>query len=90
MMGVESGQARRQMLEGVAVERSALPDVPVLVIGGGIDRQFPASDSERLAEWLGADYRSFETRSHYGLVIGEEGSEQVAETMRGFLEGHRL
>ena len=90
MMGVESGAARRQMLEGVPVDKSALSDVPALVIGGGIDRQFPASDSERLAEWLGADYVGFAAHSHYGLVIGETGSDEVADTVRAFLEGHRL
>jgi pimeloyl-ACP methyl ester carboxylesterase len=90
MMGVESGAARRQMLEGVAIDRAAVPDVPRLVVGGGLDRQFPATDSERLAEWLGADYQPFAAHSHYGLVIGESGAEQVADSVRGFLESHRL
>ena len=90
MMGAESGTARRQMLEGVAVDRTALADIPKLVIGGGIDRQFPAADSERLAEWLDAEYQAFGAHSHYGLVTGEEGSEQVADAIRTFLESHRL
>jgi len=90
MMGVESGAARRQMLEGVAVDRALLPDVPRLVIGGGLDRQFPASDSERLAAWLGADYQPFAEHSHYGLVIGETTHEQVADRIRTFLESRRL
>jgi pimeloyl-ACP methyl ester carboxylesterase len=89
MMGVESGTARRQMLEGIPVDRTALPAVPALVIGGGIDQQFPAGDSERLAEWLGATYQSF-ADSHYGLVIGENSSEPVAAAVRTFLEAHRL
>jgi pimeloyl-ACP methyl ester carboxylesterase len=90
MMGVESGAARRQMLEGVSVDQLAVPSVPRLVIGGGLDRQFPATDSERLAEWLGADYQPFAAHSHYGLVIGESGAEQVADSVRTFLESHRL
>ena len=90
MMGVESGTARRQMLEGIPVDRTALPDVPALVIGGGMDRQFPAGDSERLAQWLGADYQAFAGHSHYGLVIGEASSEQVSDAVRTFLEAHRL
>ena len=90
MLGAESGAARRQMLEGVPVPLEALPDVPRLVIGGGLDRHFPESDSERLAEWLGADYQPFGAHSHYGLVIGEESYEQVAEAVRSFLEAHRL
>lgn len=90
LLGVESGAARRQMLEGVPVEREALPDVPRLVIGAGLDRHFPESDSERLAEWLGADYQPFGAHSHYGLVIGENSYEQVAEAIRSFLEARRL
>jgi alpha-beta hydrolase superfamily lysophospholipase len=90
MMGVESGTARRQMLEGIAVDRAALVAVPRLVIGGGLDRQFPAADSERLADWLGATYQPFADHSHYGLVIGEKSAEPVAEAVRVFLEGNRL
>ncbi len=63
MMGAESGAARRQMLEGVSVGLDQLPDVPKLVIGAGLDRWFPADDSERLAEWLGADYVAFGAHS---------------------------
>ena len=90
MMGVESGAARRQMLEGVSVELEQLPQVPRLVIGGGLDRFFPAGDSERLAEWLGAEYIAFGAHSHYGLVIGEQSYQPVADTIRTFIESHRL
>ena len=90
LMGIESGQARRQMLEGVPVSLSALSEVPTLVIGAGLDHQFPEPDSERLAEWLGADYQPFGAHSHYGLVAGEESTEQVAEAVRMFMESHRL
>lgn len=90
LMGAESGAARRQMIEGVSVDRDALGEVPRLVIGAGVDRQFPAGDSERLAEWLGAEYQPFGAHSHYGLVLGEESHEQVADAVRAFLEVHRL
>lgn len=90
MLGVESGAARRQMLEGVEIRLDDMPDVPRLVIGGGLDRFVAESDSERLAEWLGADYQPFGAHSHYGLVIGEDSFEQVAEAIRLFLEHHRL
>jgi pimeloyl-ACP methyl ester carboxylesterase len=90
MMGQESGAARRQMLEGVSVSRDDIPSVPRLVIGAGLDRYFPEADSERLAEWLGADYVPFGTHSHYGLVTGEDSYEQVAETVRVFVESHRV
>ncbi len=90
LMGRESGAARRAMLSGVSVERDQLAGVPTLVIGAGLDRWFPEPDSERLAEWLGAGYEPFGAHSHYGLVAGSEGWAQVAETIRVFLETHRL
>ena len=90
LMGAESGAARRQMLEGVPVERELLSGVPMLVVGAGVDRMFPEPESERLAEWLGAEYQPFGAHSHYGLVIGEESHEQVADAIRAFLEHHRL
>ncbi len=90
LMGRESGAARRTMLLGVAITREWLAGVPSLVIGGGLDRWFPEPDSERLATWLGAQYEPFGAHSHYGLVMGSESFEQVAETIRIFLESHRL
>jgi pimeloyl-ACP methyl ester carboxylesterase len=90
LMGAESGAARRQMLEGPIVSRDLLAGTPTLVVGGGIDRLFPEADSERLADWLGAEYQPFGAHSHYGLVIGERSYEQVAEAIRGFLERNRL
>lgn len=90
LMGAESGAARRRMPEGVPVDRDALGEAPRLVVGAGVDRQFPAPDSERLAEWLGAEYLVFGAHSHYGLVLGEDSHEQVAEGIRAFLEVHRL
>lgn len=86
----ESGRARRQVLAGVAVDRAALPDVPRLVIGAGLDAYVPEPEVERLAEWLGAPYEPFGAHSHFGLVLGEQSSLQVAETLRAFLETNRL
>jgi pimeloyl-ACP methyl ester carboxylesterase len=86
----ESGRARRQVLTGVPVDRSALPDVPRLVIGGGLDTYVPEPEVERLADWLDAPYEPFGAHSHYGLVLGEQSYLQVAETLRGFLEANRL
>ena len=86
----ESGQARRQMLAGVPVDPRAVLDVPRLVIGGGLDRTVPLDDSERVAEWMDAQFEPFGAHSHYGLVLGEQSFQQVAETIRGFLELNRL
>ena len=90
LLGAESGAARRQMLAGVHVQRDRLPDVPMLVIGAGLDRQFSESDSVRLADWLDAEYQPFGAHSHYGAVLSEQGFDQVADTIRSFLEHHRL
>lgn len=86
----EAGAARRQVLQGVSVDPASLGEGPRLVIGAGFDRYVPEPDSERLAEWLGAEYEPFGAHSHYGLILGEQGYQQVAEAIRGFLESHRL
>jgi pimeloyl-ACP methyl ester carboxylesterase len=86
----ESGRMKRQVLQGVPVDASALPDVPRLVIAGGLDAYVPSGEVERLAEWLDAPYEPFGAHSHYGLVLGEQSYLQVAETLRTFLEANRL
>jgi pimeloyl-ACP methyl ester carboxylesterase len=86
----EAGAARRQMLAGVSVDRRAFEAIPRLVIGGGLDRTVSERDAERLAEWLDAQYEPFGAHSHYGLVLGENSFQQVAESIRAFLELHRL
>jgi pimeloyl-ACP methyl ester carboxylesterase len=86
----ESGRALRQILGGVAVDRRPFAEIPRLVIGAGLDRFVPEEASERVARWLGAEYEPFGAHSHYGLVVGEESHQQVAEAIRGFLEAHRL
>ena len=86
----EAGAARRQVLQGVSVDPASLGEGPRLVIGAGLDRHVPEADSERLAEWLGAQYEPFGAHSHYGLILGEQSYGQVAEAIRGFLEAHRL
>jgi pimeloyl-ACP methyl ester carboxylesterase len=86
----ESGRARRTMLRGVRVDPSRLAEVPRLVIAGGFDRSVSLEESERLASWLDAEFEPFGAHSHYGLILGEEGFTQVADSIRGFLEAHRL
>lgn len=86
----ESGLARRQMLSGVAVDRRRLEGIPVLVVGAGPDGSPSAAAAERLAEWLGTSWEPFGAHSHYGLVLGEQSFQQVADGIRAFLESHRL
>ena len=50
----------------------------------------PEPVAERVAEWLGADYEPFGAHSHYGLIVGEQSHQQVADAIRGFLELNRL
>ena len=86
----ESGRAKREVIEGVPVDRAALPDVPRLVVAAGLDRYVAEPDVERLADWLDATYEPFGAHSHFGLVLGEASYLQVAETLRAFLETNRL
>jgi pimeloyl-ACP methyl ester carboxylesterase len=86
----ESGLARRQVLQGVSVDRRPLVDIPKLVVGAGLDQIVPEEASERQSEWLGSEYEPFGAHSHFGLVLGERSHQQVAEAIRGFLEVNRL
>jgi Lysophospholipase len=86
----EAGAARRQMIAGVPVDRRGVEAVPRLVVGGGLDRVVPVDDSERLAEWLEAEYEPYGAHSHYGLIMGENSYQQVADGVRSFLDANRL
>jgi len=86
----ESGRARRAVLAGIPVDPRVFAEIPRLVIGAGLDRVVPEPTSEGLAAWLGADYEPFGAHSHYGLIVGEQSHQQVAEAIRGFLEVNRL
>lgn len=86
----ESGRARRAMRRGIRVDRDAFAGIPRMVIGAGLDRQVPIESVERLAEWLDAPFEPFGAHSHYGLVLGEESYQQVADAIRAFLEANRL
>ena len=86
----EAGAARRTMLTGVSVDRSVFEGKPKLVIGAGLDRYVSEERSEQVADWLEALYEPFGAHSHFGLVLGEHGYQQVAEAIRSFLEANRL
>jgi pimeloyl-ACP methyl ester carboxylesterase len=86
----ESGQVKREIREGIAIDRSRLAGMPMLVVGAGLDGTSSATGAERLADWLGGAYEPFGAHSHYGLVIGESSFQQVADGVRAFLESHRM
>ena len=86
----EAGAARRQMIAGVPVDRRGVDTIPRLVIGGGLDRMVSADESERLADWLDAEYEPYGAHSHFGLIAGENSYQQVADGVRSFLDSNRL
>jgi pimeloyl-ACP methyl ester carboxylesterase len=86
----ESGIARRQVLQGVHVDRRSIEGIPKLVIGAGLDAYIREAASSELASWLEAQYEPFGAHSHFGLVLAEAGYQQVADVIRAFLETHRL
>jgi non-heme chloroperoxidase len=86
----ESGLAKREILEGIPIDRARLAGVPILVVGAGLDGTSAATGASRLADWLGGTYEPFGAHSHYGLIIGEQSFQQVADGVRAFLETHRL
>jgi pimeloyl-ACP methyl ester carboxylesterase len=86
----EAGAARRQMIGGVPVDRRGVEAIPRLVVGGGLDRMVSTHDSERLAEWLDAEFEPYGAHSHYGLIMGENSHQQVADGIRSFLDANRL
>ena len=86
----ESGRAKRAVLRGIRIDPRVFAEMPRLVIGGGLDQGVPSESAERLAEWLDAPFEPFGAHSHFGLVLGEQSFQQVAEAIRAFLEAHRL
>jgi hypothetical protein len=77
-------------MRGVVVDATVFAEVPRLVIGAGLDPYVPEDAAERVAAWLGAEYEPFGAHSHFGLVLAENGYQQVAEAVRVFLETNRL
>src|SRR4051795_2310240 len=73
----EAGAARRQMLAGVPIDRRGLAEVPRLVVGGGLDRTVPLSDSERLPAW--APRRGWAAAGGVAATVPLSDSERLAE-----------
>ncbi len=86
----ESGLAKREILEGIPIDRARLAGVPDPGRGRRAGRDLVRDRRQRLADWLGGTYEPFGAHSHYGLVIGEQSFQQVADGVRAFLETHRL
>ena len=85
----ESGRARRERMQGVAVDMSGMHDTPSLVIGAGLDDVIHPNEARRTADLLGASYEYFPSASHFGLVMGEHTWPEVAQSVLGWLEERR-
>ncbi len=85
----ESGLARRQRMEGIAIDAAALADIPSLVIGAGRDDVIHPNETRRTADLLEASYEYFPSASHFGLVMGERSWPEVAASVLGWLEERR-
>ena len=85
----ESGLARRERMQGVAIDTSGLLDTPSLVIGAGLDDVVHPAEARRTADLLGAGYEYFPSASHFGLVMGEHTWPEVAQSVLGWLEERR-
>jgi pimeloyl-ACP methyl ester carboxylesterase len=85
----ESGLARKERMQGVAVDTSGLRETPSLVIGAGRDDVIHPSEARRTADLLGATYEYFPSASHFGLVMGEHTWPEVAQSVLGWLEERR-
>ena len=85
----ESGMARRERMQGVAIDAARFVDVPSLVIGAGQDDVIHPNEARRTADLLGATYEYFPSASHFGLVMGAHSWPEVAQSVLGWLEERR-
>ncbi|HEX2883073.1 MAG TPA: alpha/beta fold hydrolase [Candidatus Limnocylindria bacterium] len=85
----ESGRARRERMQGVAIDPARFADVPSLVIGAGLDDVIHPVEARRTADLIGAGYEEFSSATHFGLVMGERTWPEVAQSVLGWLEERR-
>jgi pimeloyl-ACP methyl ester carboxylesterase len=85
----ESGLARRERMEGIAIDTSAMADIPSMVIGAGRDDVIHPNETRLTADLLDATYEYFPSASHFGLVMGEHSWPEVAASVTGWLEERR-
>lgn len=85
----ESGRARRERMQGVAIDVTRFVDIPSLVIGAGLDDVIHPTEARRTADLIGASYDYVPSASHFGLVMGHRTWPEVAQNVLGWLEEHR-
>jgi pimeloyl-ACP methyl ester carboxylesterase len=83
-LGAESRRARDERQRGIVV--ASLP-VPLLLVTGGADRQWPHERYRDL--WLAADHLTVEGASHWGLVLSRRALSQAVPAVLGWLERAR-
>jgi pimeloyl-ACP methyl ester carboxylesterase len=85
----ESGIARRERMQGVAVDMTRLVGTPSLVIGAGLDENVHPTEARRTADLLGATYEFFPSASHFGRVMGERSWPGGARSVHGWVGERR-
>jgi pimeloyl-ACP methyl ester carboxylesterase len=80
-LGPESRLARDERQRGVVV--ASLP-VPLLILTGSTDRQWPRERYRDL--WLSADHLTVEGASHWGLVLSRRALGHAIPAVLGWLE----
>ena len=85
----DSGRARRERMLGVEIDPSRIT-APALVLGGGRDDLIHPAVAQRTADLIGATYEYFPNASHFGLVMGSYTWPDVARSVLGWLEEHRV
>jgi alpha-beta hydrolase superfamily lysophospholipase len=85
----EAGAARRQMVSGVSVDRRNLAGIPLLVVGGGLDRTVTMETPSALPSGS-ARRTSRSRRTALRPAPGRDQLQQVAESVRSFPETNRL
>lgn len=81
-LGTESRVARDERQRGIVIESLA---VPLLIVTGGADRQWPRARYRDL--WLRADHLTIEGASHWGLVLSRRALRQAVPAVLAWLEG---
>lgn len=79
-LGSESRLARDERQRGIVIESLA---VPVLVVTGGADHQWPHERYRDL--WLAADHLTIEGASHWGLVLSRRALRQAVPAVLNWL-----
>ncbi|HXG50368.1 MAG TPA: alpha/beta hydrolase [candidate division Zixibacteria bacterium] len=80
----ESPHIVRELLSPASRFEPGSADAPLLLLAGRQDRLYPPADAERLARWLGADFRLYDSHGHW--MIAGPGEAIVRDTHRWLVQ----